>query len=439
VKIMDKTQETLERWCSAEGIQFESAKAEQAYKSRARRIADAVQLKVPDRIPVELTFGIFPARYAGFTAEDVLFDGEKNFLAYKKTVADFEADTFRFRPSQGTMLEFLDCKQVMLPGRGIPVSSNLQFVETECEAAVEFYDAFIEDPTGFMLRVHWPRIFGALKPLEQLRSMEGGFSYYLGMPGIIPGFGAPGVREAFQRLCEAGTMALEEAQFQRTRSMEIMKLGFPVDAGGTSHAPFDTVGDFIRGTKGMMLDMFRWPEKILAATEKLVPIMIKMGLHAKSAPSPFVFMPLHKGCDSFMSLEQYKTFYWPSLRKVAIGLIEEGLVPILFFEGENTSRLEVIKNIPKGKAVYHFEKVDLSKAKEILGDTVCFRGNVPVSLLCTGTPDEVKENLKSLIDTFGRKGGLIVDSGAILDEARPENVKALVDFTKEYGKNSGTD
>lgn len=433
---MDKTEETLERWCSAEGIHFESAQAQDAYKRRTKRIADSVQLKVPDRVPVELTFGVFPALYAGITAEEALFDREKNFLAYRKTVKDFQADSFRFRPSQGTLLEFLECKQVILPGRGIPVNSNLQFVETECEAADEFYDALIEDPTGFMLRVHWPRIFGALKPLDQLRGLDSGFSYYLGMPGIIPGFGAPGVREAFQRLCEAGSLALESGEFGRVKSREIMGMGFPVDAGGTSHAPFDTVGDFIRGTKGMMLDMFRRPEKILAATEKLVPMMIKLGLHAKNAPSPFVFMPLHKGCDGFMSLEQYKTFYWPSLRKVAIGLIEEGLVPILFFEGENTSRLEVIKDIPKGKAVYHFEKVDVFKAKEVLGDTVCFRGNVPISLLCTGTPEEVRGYVKSLIDTFGRNGGLIVDSGAILDEAKPENVKAMVDSTKEYGGRS---
>jgi hypothetical protein len=430
---MNKTQEALQRWCSAEGIRFKSAETEDAYKRRAKRIADTVQLKVPDRVPVELTHGIFPALYAGFTAEDVLFDRKKNFEAYKKTVTDFQADTLRFRPAQGTILEFLECKQIMLPGRGIPVRSNLQFVETECETAAEFYDAFIEDPTGFMLKVHWPRIFGVLKSLDQLRPMDTGFSYYLGMPGIIPGFGAPGIREAFQRLCEAGNLALEEAEFGKAKSREIMQMGFPLDTGGVSHAPFDTVGDFIRGTKGMMLDMFRRPEKILAATEKLVPMMIKMGLHARNAPSPFVFMPLHKGCDGFMSLEQYKTFYWPSLRKVAIGLIEEGLVPILFFEGENTSRLEVIKDIPKGKAVYHFEKVDLSKAKEILGDTVCFRGNVPVSLLCTGTPEEVKAYIKGLIDTFGRNGGLIVDSGAILDEAKPDNVKAMVDFTKEYG------
>ena len=134
-----------------------------------------------------------------------------------------------------------------------------------------------------------------------------------------------------------------------------------------------------------------------------------------------------------MSVEQYKTFYWPTLRKVVIGLIDEGLVPMLFFEGDNTSRLDVIKDIPRGKAVYHFEKVDLYKAKEILGDTVCFRGNVPISLLCAGSPEEVKAYLKELIDVVGEHGGLIVDSGAILDEAKPENLKAMVDFTKEYG------
>jgi hypothetical protein len=283
---MNTTHETLERWCSAEGIHFESAEAEEAYKARAKRIADAVQLKVPDRVPVELIFGIFPALYAGFTAEEVLFDRQKNFQSYKKTVTDLQADTF-LRPAQGTLLEFLECKQVMLPGRGIPVGSNLQFVETECESADEFYDAFIEDPTGFMLRVHWPRIFGALKSLDQLRHMDAGFSYYLGMPGVIPGFGAPGVREAFQRLCEAGEMALEESQFQRTKSMEIMKTGFPVDAGGTSHAPFDTVGDFIRGTKGMMLDMFRRPEKIMAL-RRLVPMIIQNGTLGKNTLA-FVF------------------------------------------------------------------------------------------------------------------------------------------------------
>jgi hypothetical protein len=210
------------------------------------------------------------------------------------------------------------------------VKSNLQFVETECESADEFYDAFLDEPTGFMLRVHWPRIFGILEPLKQLRPMNTGFLYYLGAAGSMAAFGAPGVSEAFQKLCEAGKMVMKEGKFGKTQSMEIMQMGFPADAGGGAHAPFDTVGDFIRGTKGIMLDMLRRPEKLIAVMEKLVPMMISIGMQAKNSLSPFVFIPLHKGIDTFMSLEQYKTFYWPTLRKVAMGLIDEGLVPILF-------------------------------------------------------------------------------------------------------------
>jgi len=77
--------------------------------------------------------------------------------------------------------------------------------------------------------------------------------------------------------------------------------------------------------------------------------------------------------------------------------------------------------------------VDIHRAKEVLGDTVCFRGNVPVTLLCAATPEDVKAYVKELIDVVGKGGGLMVDCGIWFDEARHENVKAMVDFTKEYG------
>jgi uroporphyrinogen-III decarboxylase len=135
-----------------------------------------------------------------------------------------------------------------------------------------------------------------------------------------------------------------------------------------------------------------------------------------------------------MSLEQFKTFYWPGLRKVMIALIDQGLTPYLLLEGKwGLGRLEVISDIPKGKAIYHFESVDIYEAKEILGNVVCLKGNVPTSLLVTGTPREVKAYSKKLIDVLGRDGGFIMDAGAIIDEAKPENIKAMTDFTREYG------
>jgi uroporphyrinogen-III decarboxylase len=50
-----------------------------------------------------------------------------------------------------------------------------------------------------------------------------------------------------------------------------------------------------------------------------------------------------------------------------------------------------------------------------------------------GTADEVKDYCKKLIDTVGKGGGFIMCNGAFFDEAKPENLHAMVDFTKEYG------
>ena len=99
-----------------------------------------------------------------------------------------------------------------------------------------------------------------------------------------------------------------------------MSMGLPSGYGGMSKAPFDILSDTLRGTKGIMLDMFRCPEKVLAACERLVPVAVDMALgRTGEIPVPTVIFPLHKGADGFMSDEQFKTFYWPTLRKVLCG------------------------------------------------------------------------------------------------------------------------
>ena len=98
-----------------------------------------------------------------------------------------------------------------------------------------------------------------------------------------------------------------------------------------------------------------------------------------------------------------------------------------------SSRLETIADIPRGKAIYWIERADLIRAKEILGDVVCLRGNVPASMLTTGTPDEVDAFSRRLIEKVGKGGGLILDCGiGIPDESKPENVRAMFDAARKY-------
>jgi len=99
-----------------------------------------------------------------------------------------------------------------------------------------------------------------------------------------------------------------------------------------------------------MLDMYRQPDKLLQALEAMTPLMIKMGVGAaKTNGQPIIFMPLHKSADGFLSDEQFKKFYWPTLRKVMMGLIAEGVVPNPAAEGGYNSRLEAVCDLPKGK------------------------------------------------------------------------------------------
>jgi uroporphyrinogen-III decarboxylase len=144
-------------------------------------------------------------------------------------------------------------------------------------------------------------------------------------------------------------------------------------------------------------------------------------------------VPLHKGADGFLSDEQFKKFYWPTLRKVMMGLIEEGVVPNPAAEGHWNTRLEVIQDLPKGKTLWMIDQSDMANAKKTLGKVACMFGNVPSALLAIGTPQEVKDYVKKLIDIAGKGGGFIVSNGAFFDQAKPENVKAMVDAAREYG------
>lgn len=410
--------------------------ATEGYQQREKRVLDAISLRVPDRVPILVFFAFFPARYCGMTIQELMYDPEKLFAAQWKTMIDFAPDMennpFALR-LLGPLLETLDFKPLKWPGHGVSPNRTYQYIEGEYMKAEE-YDHFLLDPTDFMIRRFWPRIMGGLRGLQDLPPLHNIITYYLGISMGLRGFAKPEVKEALETLVKAGEKSMEIAAYALRFSQEAREAGFPMQFGAVCQAPFDTLSDFFRGMKGAMLDMYRRPEKVIQACEKLLPFMIEMAVNGTRATgNPRVFIPIHWGLDNFMSKDQFNRFFWPTLRDLLTALIQEGLNPCPLWEGNCTSRLETIRNIPAGKACYAFESTDMVKAKEILGDTVCIRGNVPLSIMATGTPDEVRAYCKRLIDTVAKGGGYILDTSTGLDDAKPENVRALFEFTREYG------
>jgi uroporphyrinogen-III decarboxylase len=102
-------------------------------------------------------------------------------------------------------------------------------------------------------------------------------------------------------------------------------------------------------------------------------------------------------------------------------------VPLPALEGYWESRLEVIQDIPKGKTLWMVDQSDMEKVKKTLGKNACLFGNVSSAMLNLGTPQDVEDYFKKLIDTTGQDGGLILGNGAFFDQAKAENVKAIVD------------
>jgi hypothetical protein len=53
--------------------------------------------------------------------------------------------------------------------------------------------------------------------------------------------------------------------------------------------------------------------------------------------------------------------------------------------------------------------------------------------MATGTPKQVKDYCKKLIETCAPGGGYILGTGAAIDNGKVENLRAMIDSAKEYG------
>ena len=414
------------------GSQLTSASA--LYEQRQKRLIDAIELREPDRLPTILFSHFWVARYCGMTCREAMYDYEGLAAATRKAVVDLEPDAFHpvhALVAFGPTMEVLDYKQLEWPGhKGLSDNVPFQYLDAQYMAADE-YEEYLLDPTGFMLHKYMPRIAGALEPLSQLPVYPS--VLHTRIIQSMEAYARPEVRRALETLIRAGEEIQKMRAVQDRMVQELKDLGFPLAAHGTSHAPFDVAADYLRGSKGAMLDLFRNKDKLLSLMDRLTTLIPRAGIAAvKAMGGNMIFIPLHWGLDGFMSPKQFTTFFWPQFQKVLLTLIEAGIYPHVLWEGDCTTRLEVIKDVPPGKCVYFFERTNMFKAKEALRGTVCIRGNVPASMLIAGTPNDVREYCKKLFDVVGDGGGFILDAGVgVPDEANPDNVLAMYQFAKE--------
>lgn len=429
-----KQEERFKKWLAASGVKFKSPEAKKLYQQRVTRFIKVIKMEEPDRVPCALPVGYFPAYYAGYDLKTVMYDYEKQRDAWLKFMNDFgDMDTFGgpglVLPAPA--LEMIDHKIHKWPGHGLADNvRSYQYVEADYMKKDE-YDKLINDPSDFWLRTFMPRQAGAYKALATLPHLTA----FVGIPIFyLARFGDPAIQEAYKKMMQAGEEIMKWQKITGEVGQAALEAGYAGFSGGFSGAPFDMLTDMLRGTTGIFLDMYRQPEKIHEAMDRLVPIVIEEAVNmADMSMSPIIMMPLHKGERGFMSPGQFDTFYWPSFKKVLLGMINEGLVPMPFAEGNYIPRLEVIQDMPRASMIWYFEYMDMARAKATVGRNNCIAGNLPISTMVTGTSQEVREGCRKLIETCAPGGGYILTAAASMDQGNIENLHAMMDAAKEYG------
>jgi hypothetical protein len=402
------------------------------YLERLKRIEDAAGARKPDKVPILMEFGYLVASYSGITYEDFIYDSLKCAKAYEKIVTSLEPDVFHCLPfDSGPTMELIGTKTVKWPGQGLGPNVSHQYVEGEYMLADE-YDSFLEDPTGFMLRTYLPRTCPALGVCQALPGAIDYFGFTRG--SISPVFSEDEFVSACQIIFRSSHVSAKWNKAWRAFVEDIEEKGYPAITLIGGQAPFDFFSDHLRGMKGIMLDMHRQPDKLLAAMDNILPVLIRRIMNqARISRNGLVFMGPHRGAEGFMSLKQFEKFYWPGMKAIILAVIESGFTPYVLWEGDYTSRLKYLAELPAGKIIHRMDRTDLFQAREVLGTDHCLAGGMLPSLLNIGSVQKVKDECKRLIEGIGRDGGYIMSHSVTLDDAKLENVLAMIEATREYG------
>jgi len=391
---------------------------EQLYAERLKRYVTAMRNEKPDKIPIRPFVAEFTAKYAGYTCQEVTHDFEKAFDAARKCAADFDWDAVVANMVYvwTGLTQAIGLKYYGVPGIDVPPDMGFQYKEPPPEKAFmrpDEYDQLIEDPTGYLFNVWLPRVSADVSPIGEPTSYRNNLSFLKGGMAMMKYFTAFGNQNALLR-SESGTVSA---------------------ISGILKAPFDILADKLRGYIGLTMDLFERPDKVLAACEALTPHLTHVALSGadpdKNVPIGFW---MHRGCVPFISHEHFNKFYWPTLKPIIEEIWAHGHQVLFYAEGDWNAHLKSFAELPNQSIVYHVDKADIFEAHKAIGNKFCISGGIPNSLLGFGTPNEVRDYCKKVIDGVAKDGGYIMDASAIIqNDAKVENIQAMTDFTREYG------
>lgn len=418
-----------------------TAEQQQKYDEKLKRLQDALALKEPDRVPVDIVGGCFMVQRLGYTMAQSNYDEtlEIGKEAARRFMLDYEPDVMTglglTYAGEGRGHEMQESRTLYISGmKNAPIGEDSmpQFMEFPTLLDEEF-DEFFNDYTQWSLNKFLPRVSGVMEPFKDFRLNLS----HRGIGEVAAAFSRPEIRKAIKRLWEIDDFYQKYRKKVEAANAELADLGFPTMVAGRAVVPFDKYSDTYRGMEMAFVDIFEEEELVMKFCEKFHEEQIrqlKNGNPDGKKNGKQVVMALHKGSDDMMSNAFYEKFYWNHLKDIITACKEAGMMANVFCEGVYNDKLKYLAEVEKGSAYFTFDKVDMEKAKKTVGKVCCIGGGFPTPLLVYETPEKVKEAVKRHLDAAMPGGGYIFRMSAGLDGAKPENVEAMFETVHEYGR-----
>jgi uroporphyrinogen-III decarboxylase len=415
---------------------------EELFNTRLKRVQDAVDLKEPDQMPMAIMMNGGPYfLYNKGSHKATMYNYEECEEPYIRYHEEFKPDIMFIPQFQsGKANEIAETTIFDWPGRPgsiVSDSSTYQVFEREYMHQDE-YDELLKDYWGFIFRKYIPRAYPGIKGLQSLVSTN--LPSALGMRALAPMF-TPSFIEALDKMKQMYEESEKHAPVTARLSQKLTDMGFPPYYTGIGYAPFDVISDFFRGTAAMFDDQIECPDKIAAACDLFADLQIANLQYLRHAPLPVkrVFFPLHKGMDGFMSPEQYENLYWKPMDKIFTALIEMGATPYIYTEGKYNTRYKFIAEQLKehhapGTCIVHFEEGDFREFKKTFTGIASVTGGMSLYLLEWGSKEDVINRVKYLVDNCAAGGGYLFNTGASMENVKRENVEAMFETARTYGK-----
>ncbi len=361
------------------------------------RLRKTIRFEKVDKILSGPSIMQFAATYAGISQKEFIDDPDKADIAYDKTFIELGGwdigRPFIARRGSGPVGFAM---MTARPGRELAQNSVVQFVEHEI-MTVEDYDYLIDNGFNALQKRLAERL--PQPPLKEMSEEER--------------------KQAEER--DARRIKTETDKWDRRGVVSLM-------TGMGSIPPFDFFS-IHRSLSKFPMDVRRIPDKVKAAIKACTPDIIA---NAKKSLEGAGIMRIgtasSRSSATFISTRQFEEFVLPTWLEFVWAMADTGADIIFHCDCDWTRFLPYFKEFPAKRCVLQLDgATDIFKAREILGDHMALHGDVPAPLLTLGTPEQVYDYCKTLIERIGSGGGFILSSGCSTpDNSKIENVRAMV-------------